>query len=122
MKKETCNHAAEHEQAAQKAKEGMLLGENMEKVCNLFKLLSEPSRMKIVMTLLQGELCVYHIVEGAGGTQSAVSHQLRVLKDGGVVKSRRDGQNILYSLRDEHIVKIIEMGAAHSACLLGERS
>ena len=118
MKKETCNHAAEHEQAAQKAKEGMLLGENMEKVCNLFKLLSEPSRMKIVMTLLQGELCVYHIVEACGGTQSAVSHQLRVLKDNGVIKSRREGQNVLYSLADGHIMEILQISEAHLSCAL----
>lgn len=117
MKKESCTHASEHGQAVERAKEHMLLNESMEKVCNLFRVLSEPSRMKIVINLLQGEMCVYHITESVGGAQSAVSHQLRVLKDNGVLKSRREGQNILYSLADEHIIKIIEMAAAHSACL-----
>ena len=119
MTKEICMHAAEHSAAAEKAKQKMLDKESMEKVCNLFRVLSEPSRMRIVLTLLQGETCVYHIAESVGGTQSAVSHQLRVLKDNGVVVSRRDGQSHLYSLADEHIVRIIEMGAAHSACERG---
>lgn len=116
MKKQECKNFVEHEERAKKAQKSMLSVEEMEKVCRLFKLFSEPSRLKIVLVLLQGELCVQHIVEGAGGTQSAVSHQLRVLKDGGVVKSRRDGQNVLYSLSDEHIVSIIQTGAAHLSC------
>ncbi len=117
MEKENCTHVEEHSKAVERTKERMLAGENMEKVCNLFRVLAEPSRMKIVMALLQGETCVYHIAEGVGGAQSAVSHQLRILKDNGIVKSRREGQSILYSLADEHIIKIIEMASEHSACL-----
>ncbi len=116
MTKENCGYKAAHEESLKKLKAVELDEESMGKVCNLFKVLGEPSRMKILLALLQGEMCVYHIVEGCGGTQSGVSHQLRILKDNGVVKSRRVGQNILYSLADEHIVKIIEMGAAHLAC------
>jgi len=88
------------------------------RVCNLFRVFSEPSRLKIVLALKAGELCVYHIVEACGGTQSAVSHQLRVLKDNGVIKSRREGQNVLYSLADGHIMEILQISEAHLSCAL----
>ncbi len=117
MKKEGCICPVEHAQTAKRAQENMLLGEEVERVCNLFRVLSEPSRLKIVMALLQGEMCVLHIAESVNGAQSAVSHQLRVLKDNGVVKSRREGQNICYSLADAHIIQIIQIAAEHSACL-----
>lgn len=104
-----------HEERAKKAKE-TLDGNAIERTCNLFKMLSEPSRMKIVLALMQGELCVYHIVEAVGGTQSAVSHQLRILKDGGVIKARRDGQTVVYSIADGHIYGMVELGKSHAFC------
>ena len=118
MVKENCNYESEHEAAVLKAKETMPSEDNIGRVCNTFRIIGEPSRMKIVLALLQGEMCVYHIVEACGGTQSAVSHQLRVLKDNRVIRSRREGQNILYSIADEHIVKIIEISEAHLNCKL----
>ena len=113
MEKENCGYEREHEEAVKRAKERMPNEENIERVCNTFRVIGEPSRMKIVLALLQGEMCVYHIVEACGGTQSAVSHQLRVLKDNRIIKSRRDGQNVLYSIADEHFVKIIQISEEH---------
>ena len=113
MEKENCGYEREHEEAVKRAKERMPNEENIERVCNTFRVIGEPSRMKIVLALLQGEMCVYHIVEACGGTQSAVSHQLRVLKDNRIIKSRRDRQNVLYSTADEHIVKIIQISEEH---------
>ena len=75
MEKENCGYEREHEEAVKRAKERMPNEENIERVCNTFRVIGEPSRMKIVLALLQGEMCVYHIVEACGGTQSAVSHQ-----------------------------------------------
>ena len=118
MEKENCGYEREHEEAVKWAKERMPNEENIERVCNTFRVIGEPSRMKIVLALLQGEMCVYHIVEACGGTQSAVSHQLRVLKDNRIIKSRRDGQNVLYSIADEHIVKIIQISEEHLNCKL----
>ena len=89
---------------------------NMERACDVFRMLSEPSRFKIVYALRGGELCVYHILQAVGGTQSAISHQLRVLKDNRVLRARRDGQNVYYSLADEHIKQIVEMGLCHGEC------
>ena len=90
--------------------------ERTERICDLFRMLSEPSRLKIVLTLLGGELCVYHILQAVGGTQSAVSHQLRILKDNRVLRARREGQNVYYSLADEHVRQMLAIGLQHSDC------
>lgn len=118
MVKENCGYESEHEKTVGRAKENMPSDENIARVCNTFRIISEPSRMRIVLALLQGEMCVYHIVEACGGTQSAVSHQLRVLKDNRVIKSRREGQNILYSIADKHIVEIVKLSEEHLHCKL----
>ncbi len=116
MNAKNCMHEQEHKAAVERVKGAGFSTDSVEKVCNIFRVLGEPSRMKIVLALMKGELCVFHIVEACGGTQSAVSHQLRVLKDNGIVKARRDGQNVLYSIADEHVREIVEMGVAHTAC------
>ncbi len=113
-----CSHKAEHEQAAKRALENMPPEEEVGRVAAIFKAISEPSRLKILFALRHGEMCVFHIVEAVGGAQSAVSHQLRLLKACGMVKSRRDGQNIVYSLSDEHVVAVLELACAHLHCKL----
>lgn len=113
---ESCNHEEEHHLAAARAKESMPDEESVARVAATFKAISEPSRLKILLALRQGELCVYHIVEAVGGTQSAVSHQLRILRANRIVKARRDGQNIVYSLADEHVVAVLELACAHLNC------
>ncbi len=114
-----CFHEEEHEAKAQRALRNMPSEEDTLRVANAFKAISEPCRLKILFALRQGELCVLHIVEAVGGTQSAVSHQLRLLKANGIVKARREGQNILYSLADAHIVAVLELACAHLQCELG---
>ncbi len=111
-----CDHEQLHHLAAQAAKENMPAEEAIERVAAAFKSISEPSRLKILFALRQGEMCVFHIVEAVGGTQSAVSHQLRILKDNHIIKSRRDGQNIVYSLADEHVVAVLELACSHLNC------
>lgn len=113
---EVCKHEAEHHCNARRARENMPAAGDIERVASAFKAISEPCRLKILFALRHGELCVLHIAEAAEGTQSAVSHQLRLLKANGIVKSRRDGQNILYSLADEHIVAVLELACAHLKC------
>ena len=110
-----CDHE-EHRISAELAKRNMPDEEEVERVAASFKAICEPSRLKILFALRQGELCVQHIVETVGGTQSAVSHQLRLLKAHGIVKARRDGQNIVYSLADGHIVAVLELACAHLNC------
>ncbi len=111
-----CNHEEEHRLAAARAKANMPADDEVTEVCGEFKALAEPSRLKILLALRQGEMCVYHIVEAVGGTQSAVSHQLRILRDNRIIKARRDGQNIAYSLADEHVVALLELACAHLNC------
>ncbi len=111
-----CGHEAEHELAAKLARENMPSEEEVGRVGALFKAISEPARLKILFALRQGELCVGHIVEAVGGNQSAVSHQLRILKAAGIVKARRDGQNIAYSLADGHVVAVLELACTHLHC------
>lgn len=111
---------SEHEERVKSVKKRFLSDTDVQKICNVFRVLSDATRLKIVESLKGGELCVYHIVEVCGGTQSAISHQLRILKDNRVVKSRRDGQNILYSIADEHIFEILKMSEEHLRCDEGE--
>lgn len=109
-----CNHEEEHAYKAKRAKELLPDDNTIGAIAAQFKAICEPSRLKILLALRQGELCVFHIVEAVGGTQSAVSHQLRILRDNRIIRARRDGQNIAYSLADAHIVALLEMALAHN--------
>lgn len=111
-----CEHNALHEENLQKAKERVLSQQDLEKVCKMFYLLSDPGRFKIVQTLLEGELCVYHLCEICQSNVSAVSHQLRLLKDNHIVKARRCGKNVEYSIADMHVREMVEMGIRHLSC------
>lgn len=90
---------------------------NMEEMVPLaasfFKVVGDETRMKILCTLSEGELCVNDIAEAVGMTKSAVSHQLKLLRDEGLIKSRREGKNIFYSLDDQHVVDLIEIAFTH---------
>lgn len=113
---EKCSHEEEHGFAAARAKENMPTAEEIASLANLFKAVSDPSRLKILFALHQGEMCVYHITDAVGGAQSAVSHQLRILRDAQIVRARRDGQNIVYSLADEHVVAVLALACEHLNC------
>lgn len=82
-------------------------------VAELFKLFGDSTRVRILCLLFEAELCVNEIAEGIGMNQSAVSHQLRILKQGKLVKSRRDGKAMLYSLADDHVKTILNQGLEH---------
>ena len=116
MKKNDCVSNKEHETVVEIIKESILQEETVLEMADIFRMLGEPSRLKIVLALMHGECCVYHLVEAVGGTQSGVSHQLRVLKDNKIVKSRRAGQSVFYSITDAHIMKMVEVAIEHTAC------
>jgi DNA-binding transcriptional ArsR family regulator len=78
-----------------------------------FKALSDSSRLRIIASLLEQELCVYDITQIVGLSQSAVSHQLRVLRAGRIVKYRKEGKLVFYSIDDEHIAEIIQTTIRH---------
>ena len=115
-KKRVSENKKENSAAEQRAREGVLSASGVEKVCVVFRILADPTRMKIVMGLMQGDMCVNRLLEVCGGTQSAVSHQLRVLRDNKIVQAKRMGQNVEYSIADEHVRTIVEMSIAHLYC------
>lgn len=89
--------------------------EVFEELAQLYKMFADSSRVKILVALTQSEMCVGEISEFLSITQSAVSHQLRILKTSNLVKSRRNGKTVIYSLADEHIKSIIDCGMEHIA-------
>ena len=84
-----------------------------EKIADLFKAFADPTRVQILSNLVDRELCVTDIAEAVELSQSAVSHQLRILKQMYLIKYRREGKNILYSLADDHVLTILQMGVEH---------
>lgn len=101
-------------EAVEEVKSRMLNPELILKVADIFKILGDPTRMKILYALSLRELCVCDLSALLGMTQSAISHQLRILRSSNLVKFRREGKAVYYSLADEHIIKLIEMGVEHA--------
>lgn len=87
--------------------------EELQDLAEFFKVFGDDTRLKILYVLLCSEMCVYDIASVLGMSQSAISHQLRVLKQLDLVKHRRDGKTIFYSLADAHIVTILSQGLDH---------
>lgn len=82
-------------------------------IADLFKVFGDPTRIRILYTLSDGELCVCDIASVLNMTQSAISHQLRILKEKRLVKFRREGKTIFYSLADSHVETILRQGLDH---------
>ena len=93
--------------------ESMPPEEEMQDLADFFKVFGDATRLKILYVLLNSEMCVLDIAQILGMTQSAISHQLRVLKQMDLVKNRREGKTIFYSLADSHIVTILSQGIDH---------
>ncbi len=85
----------------------------IEKLSELFKVLSEPTRVKILWALSLHEMCVCELAESLEMTQSAVSHQLRLLKNAKLVRARREGRSMYYSLADAHVSLLFSQGLEH---------
>ena len=82
-------------------------------LADLFQIFSDTTRIKILFSLMGKELCVAEIAQATMSTQSAVSHQLRILKAARLVRFRRDGRNIMYTLADDHIYTMLAQGMNH---------
>lgn len=87
--------------------------EELQDLAEFFKVFGDATRLKILYVLLSSEMCVYDIATVLGMSQSAISHQLRVLKQMDLVKNRREGKTIFYALADAHIVTILSQGLDH---------
>ena len=113
MKKETlvCEYPVIHQEVIDKIK--LPEEEVLYDLGDFFKILGDSTRIKILSALFQSEMCVCDIAALLGMTQSAISHQLRVLKQGRLVKHRKEGKVVYYSLDDDHIKHIVDQGLTH---------
>ena len=108
-----CSEPHVHEDVVNRVKDEMLTQEEFNDLSVLFKMYADPTRLKILSLLFKEEICVCDISKLLDMTQSAVSHQLSVLRQNRIIKYRRSGKNIYYSLDDEHIQLIFDAGLAH---------
>ena len=108
-----CEEEQVHPDAVELVREKLPPDELLYDLAELFKMFGDSTRVKILYALLESELCVCDIAKLLDVTQSAVSHQLRVLKSGKLVKCRREGKTMFYSLADEHVVRILSQGMEH---------
>lgn len=95
------------------AREALPTDEVIFELSDLFKIFGDTTRLKILVALQGGELCVREITELLGMTQSAISHQLKNLKAANLLKCKREGKTVLYSLADDHVRTIIAQGEEH---------
>jgi len=102
-----------HQETIRSARKAILQDESIWSLTETFKVLSDPTRLRIVLALLKEELCVFDIAELVGISESAVSHQMRMLKTLRLVKQRKDGKMVFYSLEDEHIEDLIRVATRH---------
>lgn len=93
--------------------ERIMTDEQANKLSQIFKALGDPTRLKIINILSHGELCVFHISEALEMTQSAISHQLRILRNLRLVKFRKSGKQAIYSLDDSHVLELFKQGLEH---------
>ena len=103
-----------HQIAIRSAKKGLAGERVISEMAETFKVLGDQTRLKIVLTLSKQELCVLDIATVVGMSESAISHQLRLLKSLRLVKQRKDGKMVFYSLDDEHIEDLIRVASRHS--------
>ena len=110
---ERCDLIHVHEEIVEKVRESIPDEDTLYDLTELFRIFGDSTRVRILYALLASELCVCDIAALLGLTQSAVSHQLRALKNARLVKARRDGKTVFYSLSDGHVQAIIRQGLDH---------
>lgn len=108
-----CQEEQVHPQMVARVREELPVDEVLYDLAELFKIFGDSTRIKILYALLESELCVCDLASLMDVTQSAVSHQLRVLKSSKLVKFRREGKTVYYSLADEHVMRILSQGMEH---------
>jgi ArsR family transcriptional regulator, lead/cadmium/zinc/bismuth-responsive transcriptional repressor len=115
--KDRCDVNVFDEGRVRQASDSLISGLDATRLAEVFKALADPTRLRIVSSLSSGELCVCDISATVGMTQSAVSHQLRLLRNLGLVNNRKTGRMVFYTLASDHVRVIFEQGKDH---LLGK--
>lgn len=113
MEDEFCECTVIHEDAVKKVKQTIPEDGVIYDLAEFFKVFADSTRMKIIYALMEQELCVCDIANIVQTTQSAISHQLRILKQAKLVKFKKVGKVVYYSLDDEHIAQIVKKGREH---------
>ena len=113
LEEDGCLVRVVHLDRVEKARQETISESELNRLSLTYKVLGDPNRLKIVMALRKVEMCVCDLAAFTGLSESAVSHQLRRLKDLALVKGRRDGQIIYYALDDEHVSGLLEVGLEH---------
>lgn len=108
-----CEVISVNEEKVKEIRSKLLADETIFDLAELFKVFGDSTRMKIICALLEEELCVCDIASITNSTPSAISHQLRVLKQAKLVKYRKEGKTVYYSLDDDHVKEIYEKGREH---------
>ena len=111
--KHLCHTLDEHNTLVSEVKATLPTEEEFSAAAELFKAFDDPTRLRILATLASREICVCDIAEVLGMTQSAISHQLRALRQIKLIKSRRQGRTVYYSLADDHVVSILACATDH---------
>ena len=110
---ECCDAVEVHENLLKIVNETMPEETELYDLAELFKVFGDSTRIRILFVLFEAEVCVCDLAQALQMTQSAISHQLKILKQNKLVKSRREGKSIFYSLADDHVRTIISMGREH---------
>ena len=110
---ECCESFEIHENLLKIVRETMPEETELNDLAELFKVFGDSTRIRILFVLFEAEVCVCDLASALNMTQSAISHQLRILKQNKLVKSRRDGKSVFYSLADDHVRTIINQGREH---------
>lgn len=113
VKCECCDTVEVHEELLKIVNETMPEETELYDLAELFKVFGDSTRIRILFVLFEAEVCVCDLAQVLNMTQSAISHQLKILKQNKLVKNRREGKSIFYSLADEHVRTIIAMGREH---------
>ena len=112
-KVECCDTEEVHEELIKIVNETMPEETELYDLAELFKVFGDSTRIRILFVLFEAEVCVCDLAQVLNMTQSAISHQLKILKQNRLVKNRREGKSIFYSLADEHVRSIIAQGREH---------
>ena len=110
---ECCDNYEIHEELLKIVNDTMPEETELYDLAELFKVFGDSTRIRILFVLFEAEVCVCDLANVLNMTQSAISHQLKILKQNKLVKSRREGKSIFYALADEHVRSIIAMGREH---------
>ena len=110
---ERCETTEVHEDLLKIVRDTLPAEELLYDLSELFKVFGDSTRIRILFVLFEAEVCVCDLAQALNMTQSAVSHQLRILKQNRLVKSRREGKSVFYSLSDDHVRSIIGQGMEH---------